>query len=604
MSVKEGLQQQKQISWTEYFLNPVSDWLVARFFAYNRGNRKKTRKYLSEVDPSSCLKLLNKALNQHLGETKDVSSNFKFHAQTDRNGRHVWKLEDFARFLQTRGLAENATVAASIPVLWCAFSTAAYFPFSLQSFDLAIDIDGFKRALAFLAMRGYGLFGTRSDGSFLDPRGGGDTVDNRKTRLARVMFRSLSIPWSQSHMRSPASHAALQLRDIRDAIYFTQPITNDQMTFIVPQVTDEEWEAASYRVLLVDHGQFKSIERPVLVNKADLEKMFQLILLQAIEDRAWTASLDSHSSQHCGEVMYSHFSSDTYQVLRATEVASALMVHEFPGREDYVTWEQFKTCCEERPYFLFALFQLWATLFTSNPHGQAVQAEKMTTLPISVANALSYLNVAHMASGFGLNNRYHTNELGMQLDFRAAPLMASTTSTPELKPEELHRLSAQPHTFYIVLIRGEQFDLEGKSVTRVIVALLSPPEEEMWRPIPEKSFVQYTWQTSVIQLEPCIAMAGRRGLSASIEGGELILRSHAASEQKGVDIRIHLAGQVVKLEGLATIALADLGIGSAVSSHEADSASTMRLTGLEYYRMPGSSSKIISSGGRKRFWQE
>ena len=48
--------------------------------------------------------------------------------------------------------------------------------------------------------------------------------------------------------------------------------------------------------------------------------------------------------QRSGDIMFSHFIPGPDDVSRASD---AFLVHQFPGSDDYVTWEQFKACCSE-----------------------------------------------------------------------------------------------------------------------------------------------------------------------------------------------------------------------------------------------------------------
>lgn len=151
-----------------------------------------------------------------------------------------------------------------------------------------------------------------------------------------------------------------------------------------------------------------------------------------------------------------------------------------------------------------------------------------------------FLNVSHMVSGLRSNNRYHTNELRFQLDLQAATLVASIASTPKLSVVDLHSIIAQRNTLHIILIRGKGSDPEWDSSSRLIVAFTSAPEEEMWRRVEGKRFVQYVWRAAIVQLEPYIAVANTGGMSAIIQGQELELRSHRLSGNQRTSMRVDL----------------------------------------------------------------
>jgi hypothetical protein len=209
-----------------------------------------------------------------------------------------------------------------------------------------------------------------------------------------------------------------------------------------------------------------------------------------------------------------------------------------------------------------------------------------------------------MVSGLRSNDRYHTNELGFQLDLQAATLVASIASTPKLSFVDLHSIIAQRNKFHIILIRGEGLDPERDSSSRLVVAFTSPPEEEMWRRVEGKRFVQYGWGASIVQLEPYIAVANTGGMNVIIQGQELELRSHRSSEKQRTSMRVDLAKRVVDLEVFATGATESTATEIGVELPEARATSAIRLIGMERYRMPGYSGKLTSSRSEKPLWQE
>lgn len=91
--------------------------------------------------------------------------------------------------------------------------------------------------------------------------------------------------------------------------------------------------------------------------------------------------------------------------------------------------------------------------------------------------------------------------------------------------------------------------------------------------------MEYVWRTSVVQLEPDLAVADNGGMRASIVGEVLELRSHGGTGKEDTSMKVDLAGKVVHVKGL--------GSELAVGSSEAASTLVMRLTNLECYRMPG-----------------
>ncbi|KAH4350607.1 hypothetical protein HBH98_051150 [Parastagonospora nodorum] len=153
MGKKRGSKQQEN-SWSRRLLDPIGNWLTNRAISCNENNLRKTRQYLNEIDPDSCLILLTKVLRQLLDGTKDVEIILKSNATTDRSGKCGWERDNFAGFLQSR-LPGNEAVTASVPILW-------------------------------------------SDGSTSDWKDSRESYAEKVPQLPRIIFRSSSIPWEFS----------------------------------------------------------------------------------------------------------------------------------------------------------------------------------------------------------------------------------------------------------------------------------------------------------------------------------------------------------------------------------------------------------------------
>jgi hypothetical protein len=170
---------------------------------------------------------------------------------------------------------------------------------------------------------------------------------------------------------------------------------------------------------------------------------------------------------------------------------------------------------------------------------------------------------------------------------------------PELDVEEVHKTIAARDWFHMVLLRGQDLEVEGNSTSRLIVAFTSPPEKEMWRPEGKRT-LQYVWRTSAVQLEPDLAVANSGGMSVSVVAGALEFRPHEAAVKEGTSIKLDLTGRVVDIEGLGTGLAGDAGNESALGVSEGTLRVRMRLTDLKCYRLPGISSKITRVGGRDK----
>ena len=336
---KENRSQWQKMAWRDRLLIPL--------IGHSKASAERaTRRYLEDINSASCLSHLDKALNQLLDGIKDVEKIFSNYATTNPSGKRVWNRDSFARYINAR-LPENPTVTTCVPLLWCTFFTGAYFPFSAPSNEPEIDVKAFRRAFAFIVSRGYELLGAKSDGRPF-PRSTEQSYTNKVPRLTRIVFRSLSTPWPQPGTQSQDPQESLQLQDIKDTIAFTQPIMNENMKHGRATVADGEFEAAAHGLLLADHKQSRARGSSTAVSKADLQILIQLFLLQRIEDRRWRAGLSYHDMyQRSGDIMFSRVIPGPDEVSRASELASAFLAHQFPGSDDYVTWEQFKACCLE-----------------------------------------------------------------------------------------------------------------------------------------------------------------------------------------------------------------------------------------------------------------
>jgi hypothetical protein len=323
------------------------DRLLTPLIGHSKASAERaTRRYLEDINSASCLNHLDKALDQLLDGIEDVEKIFSNYATTDPSGKRVWNRDSFARYINAR-LPENPAVTTCVPLLWCTFSTGAYFPFSARSNEPEIDVKAFRRAFAFIVSRGYELLGAKSDGRPFSTNTEKSYTD-KVPRLTRIVFRSLSTPWPQSGTQSQDPQESLQLQDIKDTIAFTQPIMNENMHHGRATVADGEFEAAAHRLLLADHKRSTVRGSSTAVSKADLQILIQLFLLQRAEDRRWRAGLSYHDMyQRSGDIMFSRFIAGPDEVSRASELASAFLAYQFPGSDDYVTWEQFKACCSE-----------------------------------------------------------------------------------------------------------------------------------------------------------------------------------------------------------------------------------------------------------------
>jgi hypothetical protein len=333
------------------------DRLLTPLIGHSKASAERaTRRYLEDLNSASCLNLLDKALGQLLDGIDDVEKIFLNYATTNSSGKRVWNRGSFARYINAR-LPENPAVTTCVPLLWRIFSTGAYFPFSApttvpdqvsgQSNEPEVDLKALRRAFAFLVLRGYELFGAKSDGRPFST-GTEKCYTDKVPRLTRIIFNSLSTPSPQPGTQSQVPQELLQLQDFKDTIAFTQPIINENMHHGRATVADGDFEAAAHRLLLADHERSTVGGSSCAMSKADLQSLIQLFLLQRVEDRRWRNGLSYHDLyRRSGDILFSHFIPGPDEASRASEFASAFLASQFRGSEDSVTWEAFKAWCSE-----------------------------------------------------------------------------------------------------------------------------------------------------------------------------------------------------------------------------------------------------------------
>lgn len=333
---QESRPRQHKVAWRD----SISAFLIGHSKA---SAEQVTRKYLEDLEPASSLNYLDQALWQLLHGIKDVETIFKKYATTNSSGKRMWNRDSWARYIN----AEIPAVATGIPLLWYTFTVGAYFPFSAPSNEPEIDVKAFRRAFAFIILRGYELLGAKSNGQPF-PRCSEKFYTDKVPRLTRIIFRSLSPSYPQSETQSQHPQESLQLQDVKDTIAFTQPILKSNLCHGWPNVADGEFEAAAYRLLLADHKRSTVKRSPIAVSRADLHILIRLFFLQRAEPRCWRAGLFKHETyQRSGDIMFSRLINEPDEVSRASELASAFLSYRFPGSNDCVTEEQFKDCCSE-----------------------------------------------------------------------------------------------------------------------------------------------------------------------------------------------------------------------------------------------------------------
>lgn len=221
------------------------------------------------------------------------------------------------------------------------------------------------------------------------------------------------------------------------------------------------------------------------------------------------------------------------------------------------------------------------------------------------------MNIADFKSGAEVKYRFHDNELQLQLDLQASTLVADLATKPELDETELGETITAKDWFHLLLIRGEDLEAKGPAEGKrgkLIAAFLSPPEKEMWRE-EGRRLVKYVWRSSAVQLQPDLAMANNRGMSAHIVSGLLELRAHGTAVEQSTTIKFNMRKRLVDIVGSGTrpgdpsdtIGVVQRAAEipgqaaedeNALSMPELTSTLRMRLTDLKCYRLPGESSEI------------
>lgn len=249
---------------------------------------------------------------------------------------------------------------------------------------------------------------------------------------------------------------------------------------------------------------------------------------------------------------------------------------------------------------------MFAPTAADPPRGQ-----EGSSLPISTANLLCFLNIASFKSEVRSKYRFHENELQLQLDLQASTLVADLATKPELDESELQETIMAKDWFHLLLIRGEDLEAKGSAGgkrSRLIVAFLSPLGKEMWREAGKRQ-VGYVWRSSAVQLQPEFAMANTGGMSARVVSEGLELRAHGTAVEQSTSIKVSMRQRLADVVIFETRP-ADLDdtMGpvqragenpfqaaedeNALGLSEGTSTLRMRLTDLKCYRMPGKSLEV------------
>lgn len=248
-----------------------------------------------------------------------------------------------------------------------------------------------------------------------------------------------------------------------------------------------------------------------------------------------------------------------------------------------------------QPVFSFLFFQLWASILAPNATTSSPSRILDTSyLPTSITNLFCLLNVAKLESESRPRYRFHDNELQLLLDLQASILVADLATKPEFNEVELHKTLTWGDWFHILLIRGEELGVETPAQSkksRLIAAFLSPPGKVIFHVEKQQPF-EYAWRSSIVQLEPDLAITNSGGMSAHLIAEVLELRSHGTSIDHSTNIMLDWKQRLVTVAGHKPSSLSS---SVASRSELPDSTETMlklQLRDLKCYRLPVESLEI------------
>jgi hypothetical protein len=304
---------------------------------------RKTKKYLLNVNSTSCLIDLSNALEFLLCGVDHIDKVFAEFSMTNSNGERFWDQDHFTRYVSARLPGDDAMVAC-IPLLWRIFVSSAFFPFSTPTTTLGeaeIDLQAFRRAFALLAMRGFELLGAKQNGRPLVRKLETNYAD-KVPRLSRIIFRTLSQPSPES-----APQEVHQFRDIKDTIEYTQPITYDSYPY-GPKVDHEQFEVAASRLARVEDERSAIRGSSQILSKTDLGSLVQPLLLLAPQDRRWKDGLFINETyQRSGDIQCVQMASSLEEAPTSTYLAPIFVTSQFANSEESVSWEVFETWCSD-----------------------------------------------------------------------------------------------------------------------------------------------------------------------------------------------------------------------------------------------------------------
>ena len=343
------------VSWYQ-----VPQYLVSNRFRIDVAERT-TRQYLHELSPTSCLEDLSKALDQLLVGVDRADKIFTKFATTDPNGKRFWDSSNFARYI-TASIPNNQAVIESVPLLWRIFLCSAYFPFSPPrivgdkasgSGESKIDYEAFRRAFALLVLRGIELYGTLQNGHQYSFRKHGkhETSYNDKVpRLARLIFKCLSVPSPDQKTTFKTASDELHYQDVLETTLFAQPITYDSDPY-GKKIQDEEFEAAASRLLDMEDEKSSVLGPLSSIRKAELQSLIQLLLLLHQGRSRWrdglSLDLKFFELPRTGHVQCAHLVSDPDEVSQAADNALTFVTWKLGSSDDSVFWDEFQAWCLE-----------------------------------------------------------------------------------------------------------------------------------------------------------------------------------------------------------------------------------------------------------------
>ncbi|KAJ5156384.1 hypothetical protein N7492_009187 [Penicillium capsulatum] len=296
---------------------------------------KTARTYLKSATQESVRDDLQKSLKRRSSEVVNLEEIFHAHAQgVDFNEQPCWNRASFEAYLK-KAQPELATSDIVVDLLWRSFHFHSFHPFPRDSVTDAVDLDGFKRAVALLAAQGSDLLGILGE---IDTHWQLDQGQNfNHQRNSRRIIRSIGVPPPKDSIVVESEKACI-LEEIGDVVAMHQP-------FSLPHVPAERHVFAAAQKL----ADKDAIEMRRQTSQSDVTTLVSIFLRQRLYKSTWGLSFAFGSFER--EEPADH------------ELAATLVNSICSSSEGSLESSDMSSILDLLPNLYLRFYQMWAIIF-------------------------------------------------------------------------------------------------------------------------------------------------------------------------------------------------------------------------------------------------